>query len=248
MTEHDRKGQSIATVWNAPTGWVNSFCVTPNYIVLVIHPMLANTSGVKFAWAESILNAFDFYPSEPTLFYVISRKSKGVIACYRSAASFSLNHVNAFEDAQANVVLDMVCYDNNAIAQQLSIENLRKPDAKVEKGHLRRYVLARPDHEAHQVYLANHSFITSAVSITSRIGTVWNYMTGSSALSSNATGTSGWHAWMPVVEYELLLSDTGLELPQLNPNYKMKPYSFVYGTSSGKNNTVWNSIVKIVSL
>ncbi|KAI8382481.1 carotenoid oxygenase [Blakeslea trispora] len=254
ISEADPKGSIIATIWNAPTGWTNQFCLTPNYIVMVIHPMLANTGAVKFSWSESILDSFDFYPSEPTLFYVISRKDKDVIACYRSSASFSFHHANAFEDIHGNVVVDLVSYQDDKITQQLSTEMLRQPEqmGRLASAELRRYTLKQPQHDAHQAYIANNSFIPSAVSITSRVGTVWNYVTGNTHLPENATGSSGWHAWMPVVDYEKL-TDVSLELPCVNPDYKMKPYSFVYGI--GFKDTVsslpvpegkiWDSIVKI---
>ncbi|RCI02924.1 hypothetical protein CU098_005962 [Rhizopus stolonifer] len=249
ISDADPKGHTIATIWNAPTGWVNHFGLTPNYIIMVIHPMLANTGAVKFAWSESILDSFDFYPSEPTLFYVISRKQKEVVACYRSSACFSLNGINAFEDMHGNVVVDLVCYQDDRITQQLSTEVLRQPETlDLPFAQLRRYVLQQPQHEAHQTYLANHSFIPSAVAITSRIGSVWNYVTGNTYSPENATGASGWHAWMPVVEYEVL-TDASLELPVVNPTYKMKSYGFVYGlgfkTPSVEQGTLWNAIVKI---
>lgn len=253
ITEQEPKGQVIATIWNAPTGWANNFAVTPNYIVMVIHPMLANSGAVKFAWSESILDSFNYYPSEPTLFYVISRKEKDVIACYRSAASFSLNHVNAFEDIHGNIVLDMVCYDDDKITEQLSTENLRHPEkmGQLAFAQLRRYVLNHPQHEAHKTYVDNNSFIPSTISVTSRIGSVWNYVTGNSSQPENATGASGWHAWMPVVDHKTLV-DITLELPQINPNYRMKQHTFVYGVGFSAENSVqegkiWDSIVKVVS-
>ncbi|GAA5813399.1 hypothetical protein MFLAVUS_006877 [Mucor flavus] len=251
ISEQEPKGHKIATIWNAPTGWVNNFALTTNYIIMVIHPMLANSAAVKFAWSESILDSFDFYPSEPTLFYVISRKDNDVIACYRSNASFSLNHVNAYEDVHGSIVLDMACYNDDKITQQLSTENLRHPESmgKLDFAELRRYVLSNPQHEAHQIYVANNSFIPSAVSVTSRIGSVWNYVSGSSNQPENATGSSGWHAWMPVVEFKKL-ADTTLELPQINPNFKMQNYSYVYGLgfspeSSIQEGRLWDSIIKI---
>ncbi|OBZ87002.1 Beta,beta-carotene 9',10'-oxygenase [Choanephora cucurbitarum] len=254
ISEADPKGSTIATIWNAPTGWTQQFCLTPNYIVMIIHPMLANTGAVKFSWSESILDSFDFYPSEPTLFYVISRQAKDVIACYRSNASFSFNQANAFEDIHGNVVVDLASYQDDAIAHQLSTEMLRQPEkmGRLAAAELRRYTLNQPQHDAHQTYVANNSFIPSAVSITSRVGTVWNYVTGSTNLPENAIGSSGWHAWMPVVDYEKLTNVT-LELPTINPDYKMKPYSFVYGLAFKDNlsslavpeGKLWDSIVKL---
>ncbi|CAO3594497.1 unnamed protein product [Absidia cylindrospora] len=87
-TEQDTRGSIIATVGNTPTGYVNSFAVTKHYIVLVIFPMLAHSSAVKFAWNESIMDSFSFYPAEPTLFYVISREKGQVVANYRAPSCF----------------------------------------------------------------------------------------------------------------------------------------------------------------
>ncbi|GAN07383.1 carotenoid oxygenase [Mucor ambiguus] len=251
VSEQHPKGEPIATIWNAPTGWVNSFALTPNYIIMVIHPMLANSGAVRFAWSESILDSFNFYPSEPTLFYVVSRKDKDVIACYRSAACFSFNQANAFEDVHGNVVIDMVCYENDAITQQLSTENLRHPETmgRLASSQVRRYTLNQPQQDAHKTYVANNSFIPSAISITSRIGSVWNYVSGGSNQPENAVGSSGWHAWMPVIGFDTLVEST-LELPQVNPNYKMKNYTYIYGlgfsaTSAVQEGKIWDSITKI---
>lgn len=88
-TEQNTRGSVIATVDNTPTGYVNSFAVTKHYIILVIFPMLAHSSAVKFAWNESIMDSFSYYPAEPTLFYVISREKGQVIANYRAASCFA---------------------------------------------------------------------------------------------------------------------------------------------------------------
>ncbi|KAI8993366.1 carotenoid oxygenase [Pilobolus umbonatus] len=251
ITDQEPKGHIITSIWNAPTGWVNNFAVTPHYIVMVIHPMLANTSAVKFAWNESILDSFNFYPSEPTLFYVISRKEKAVIACYRAPASFSFSQANAHEDVHGNILIDMVCYNDDAISMQLSTENLRSPETMdpLSMAHLRRYTLTHPQHEAHKVYVANNSYIPSVINITSRIGTVYNYVTGNMNKPDNAVGSSGWHAWMPVVAHQQLVEGF-LELPTINPNCNMKKYTFVYGVGFSTDNApqkgqLWDTIVKV---
>ncbi|CAO3671571.1 unnamed protein product [Rhizopus microsporus] len=245
VSKEEPKGHVIASIWNAPTGWVNGFALTSNYIIMVIHPMLANSGAVRFAWNESVLDSFTFYPSEPTLFYVISRTDKDVIACYRSSACFSLNQVNAYEDVHGNVVVDLVCYEDDKIVHQLSTENLRDPNMdRLPSSEIRRFVLSNPRQEANKIYLANNSYIPSTIGITSRIGSVWNYITGQSHLPENATGSSGWHAWMPIIKYERI-SDTVIELPQVNPHYRMRKYSFVYGLGNTGNSKIWDSIVKL---
>ncbi|KAG1450798.1 hypothetical protein G6F46_008310 [Rhizopus delemar] len=245
ISNQEPKGHPITTIWNAPTGWVNGFTLTPNYIVMVIHPMLANSGAVRFAWNESVLDSFTFYPSEPTLFYVISRVDKEVIACYRSNACFSLNQVNAYEDVHGNVTVDMVCYEDDTIVHRFATEKMRDADMeRLPSSEVRRFVLANPRHEANKIYLDNNSYIPSAISVTSRIGTVWNYVTGQAGQPENATGSAGWHAWMPVVKYERI-SEATLELPQVNPLYKMRKYSFAYGLGNTGNSKMWDSIIKL---
>ncbi|CAO3676973.1 unnamed protein product [Rhizopus stolonifer] len=245
VSEQEPRGHPITTIWNAPTGWVNGFSLTPNYIIMVIHPMLAHSGAVHFAWNESILDSFSFYPSEPTLFYVISRSEKQVVACYRSAACFSLNQVNAYEDVHGNITVDLACYENDAILHRFATEAMRDPEMeRLPPSDIRRFVLTNPRQEASKAYTDNNSYVPSTVSITSRVGTVWNYVTGQSNHPENATGASGWHAWMPVVKYERL-SEATLELPQVNPAYKMHKYSFVYGLGNTGNNKIWDSIIKL---
>ncbi|KAI9279290.1 carotenoid oxygenase [Sporodiniella umbellata] len=245
ISEQEPKGHLVTSIWNAPTGWVNGFSLTSNYIIMVVHPMLAHSSAVHFAWNESILDSFSFYPSEPTLFYVISRTEKQVIACYRAAACFSLNQVNAYEDVHGNIVLDMVCYEDDAIVHCFATEAMRDPEMKrLPPSEARRYVLSNPRQEASQIYLNNNSYIPSTISITSRVGTVWNYVTGQANHPENAVGASGWHAWMPTVKHERL-SDAVIELPQINPFYRMQKHSFVYGIGNTKGNKIWDSIIKL---
>ena len=54
----------------------------------MVFPLLANAGAVKYAWNESILDSFSFYPNEPTLFYVISREKGQHLVTYRSDACF----------------------------------------------------------------------------------------------------------------------------------------------------------------
>lgn len=66
--------------------------------------MLANSGAVKFAWNESIMDSFAFYPSEPTLFYVISREKGQHIVTYRSDPCFAYVIFPLYRDMYAHAI------------------------------------------------------------------------------------------------------------------------------------------------
>ncbi|CAO3633186.1 unnamed protein product [Cunninghamella blakesleeana] len=247
-TEQNPRGSLIATVQDAPTGYINSFAITKNYIVLTVFPMLAHSGAVTFAWNESILDSFSFYPSEPTVFYVISRKDKQVLASYRAPPCFSFNHVNAFEDNNGQIFVDIVTYNDDAIAYHLTTDQLRDTSSAkpLPSSQLRRYLLHNLDAAASSFVNNQSSYIPSISSVTSRMSYLWNYVSGSSGSSVNNNNnnqnnnnnnneldieqyndTTGWYSWMPIATYSVIGND--LELPIINSNYEMKKHNFIYG-------------------
>ncbi|KAG0173544.1 hypothetical protein DFQ28_002152 [Apophysomyces sp. BC1034] len=252
-SDRNPKGSVIGSV-TAPTGYVNSFALTRKYIILGIFPLLANSGAVKFAWNESIMDSFTFYPNEPTLFYVVSRANGQHVATYRSDPCFAFHHINAFDDERDNIFVDIVCYPDATIAHQLTTQNLRNPSTmeprRLACSEVRRYKLGRVD-EAKSIFSANNTVMPSTTSVTSKVSSVWGYLRGSSATDEEqrvgAIGT-GWHSWMPVASFEKRV-EPSLELPQVNPNYKMQKYTYMYGlgfsaTSAITDGRIWDSIVK----
>jgi torulene dioxygenase len=79
------------------------------------------------------------------MFYVISRAERQLIGSYKSEACFSMHHINAFEDEIDGIQVDMVCYDDDTIARQLTLDKLRNPSqmGQLQKGEVRRYELLR---------------------------------------------------------------------------------------------------------
>ncbi|KAI9489556.1 carotenoid oxygenase [Zychaea mexicana] len=257
ISDRDPKGKIIASV-TAPTGYVHSFSITPKYIVLVIFPLLANSAAVKYAWNESVLDSFSFYPNEPTLFHVISREKGQHLVTYRSDACFAFNHVNAFEDGRDNINVDIVCYRDDTIAHQLTTHNLRNPGemkpSRLAPSEVRRYVLSSIDEETIS-FMANNSMLPSTASITSRISSMWGYVRGSNAQANDvessagpSAAAAGWYATLPVTSYGKLVQPS-IELPQVHPLYKMHKYKYLYGlgfsaASSIGDGKIWDAIVK----
>ncbi|KAI8098951.1 retinal pigment epithelial membrane protein-domain-containing protein [Halteromyces radiatus] len=270
-TEQNTRGSIIATVYNTPTGYVNSFAVTENYIILVIFPMLAHSSAVKYAWNESIMDSFSYYPSEPTLFYVISREKGQVIANYQAPPCFGFNHANAFEDDNGQIFVDIVTYKDDTIAHHLMTDRLRDTTSAspLPMSEVRRYLLHNLN-AAQSTFVNNQSYIPSVNSITSSMSSLWNYVRGNSSTGNNGSSSdvgdvekplneNGWYQWMPIATFTKLGQD--LELPTLHPSYKLKKYTYLYGlgvtsesdiSNDMENNrgdngrpSYWNSIVKL---
>ncbi|KAI8355130.1 carotenoid oxygenase [Blakeslea trispora] len=260
ISDRHPKGELIGSV-TAPMAFVNTFSITPRYILLAIHPMLANTGGVKFNWNESIMDSFSFQPSEPMLIYVISRQNGQVVATFRSDPCFVFNHVNAFEDDYGDVVLDMICYPDDTIARQLTTEFLRNPNemkpSRLVASELRRYKLNKIQEESIQ-YLANNKSIPSKNNMSTRLSSVFS-MLGKKRQSlavpssdieyNNEDSANKWYAWMPIASFSKCVQIC-VELPQINPNLKMQDHTFVYGLSFSADNTlkngaIWDSIVKM---
>jgi hypothetical protein len=261
ISDRDPKGKLLAAV-TAPMAYVSTFSITRRYIVLVMYPMLANAGGVKYNWCESLMDSFSFRPNEPTLFYVISREKGEVTATYRSDACFAFNHVNAYEDDRDNIFIDMICYPDDTIARQLSTESLRNPGnmkpSRLVSSEVRRYMLANIDQERVN-YMANNTMIPSKTSVTTRISSMFGYFKGGKNTTHeleygntrSGSEPSAWCAWMPVAAYDKRVQPS-IELPCINPSFRMKKHTFMYGlgfsaSSALQDGAIWDSIVKTVS-
>ncbi|KAJ8658906.1 hypothetical protein O0I10_005288 [Lichtheimia ornata] len=232
ISDRNPKGALIGSV-TAPAAYVNSFSITPKYIILAIFPMLATSGGMKFSWNESILESFTFNRSQPTLFYVLSRQSGQHVATYRSDACFAFHHVNAFEDENDNVYVDIICYPDDTIAQQLMVEGLRNPTQmkppRLAASELRRYVL-------HTVSVTGSRHPSTAG------GNGGGGLFGAFRKTTPATNS------IPEASYNKWLQPS-LELPQVNPNYKLHAHTFMYGlgfsaSSSIADGQIWDTIIK----
>ncbi|KAI8085086.1 retinal pigment epithelial membrane protein-domain-containing protein [Halteromyces radiatus] len=268
ISDRDPRGTVIASI-AAPTAYINSFSITPKYIIFALFPMIANSGGMKFTWNESILDSFSFAPNESTMFYVISREKKALIAVFRTSSCFAFHHVNAFEDLEQrgnNVHVDMICYSDDTIAHQLSTGSLRHPEtmtpSRLASSEVRRYTLVNIEEE-HLAFLANQSPLpgvggnsTGGFSgrFASTVGNLFRNNKNKSIPNAAAAATGGddgkisSYSWIPLATYELIVQPS-LELPHINPHYNMHKYNYMYSlgfsaASSIMDGQVWNSIVK----
>ncbi|RGB38290.1 carotenoid oxygenase [Rhizophagus diaphanus] len=233
ITEKNPNGEFIASI-SAKASYVHSFAVTQRFIILVVFPFHGKNAGINFKWSDNILDSLTYRSEESTLFYVISRAKKQHVATYRSEPCFAFHHINAFEDDDDNLYLDIVCYDNTEICYDLSLENLRTGlVVELPLAEVRRYVLQNIQVE---------SIKFSKIPQATQLETLQNTVVG---LFKNVQPVT---YPLPVANYVRCLDST-LELPRINPKFHGQKYRYVYGIglsarAATQNGQIWDSLIK----
>ncbi|KAF9274236.1 hypothetical protein BGZ88_003172 [Linnemannia elongata] len=243
ITEKEPHGCLIASV-TAKTSHVHSFAVTPRYIILVVTPLNPADGGVKYSWGASLLDAFTFKKTEPTLFYVVSRVKRRHIATFKSDAFFFFHHVNAFEDAADNVYLDFSLYGDDTIAHQLSLSALLDRSAPaLTKPEFCRFELANVQAEAQR--LENYN---AAMANTGPVDKLRGFMRRVSVGQGNGASYAVPEKNSNAIPLATRIRSTpGVELPRINPIYHGLDYKYTWGVgiSEQGDGDMYDCIMKL---
>ncbi|KIK63352.1 hypothetical protein GYMLUDRAFT_72071 [Collybiopsis luxurians FD-317 M1] len=122
----------IAQIKDAPPSYLHSFAMTSKYIVLAIWQAHIAYSGLSILYNQNIAQSIEKWkPNVDSLFYVIDKKSGGVVAKYKTPPYFCFHQLNAYDDpATDDIVIDMSVYDDNSIIQHLYLDHLRSSSIK----------------------------------------------------------------------------------------------------------------------
>lgn len=121
--------------------YMHTFCVTQNYIVLILCPLIAKTNNLALGMKAFIKN-FAWMPEKSTEFLVIDKKTGKLIKKYSIGSFFCLYQINAFEENE-NIILDLATYHDAEILTNYYVNKLKvehQPSAMVT-----RYVLSNHD-------------------------------------------------------------------------------------------------------
>ena len=64
-------------------------------------------------------------------FYLVERSSGACVGSYEAHSFFAFHHVNAYEDSNGYVVVDLCCYPDATIIDQFYLHHLRS--SKLDK-------------------------------------------------------------------------------------------------------------------
>jgi carotenoid cleavage dioxygenase-like enzyme len=132
--------QEVAKLPVREPAYMHSFALTDRYAVLFDQPLVVNP--LKLALGKrSFIESYEWKPERGTRFLVIDRETGALRSTIEAEAFFTFHSVNAFE-ADGELVVDLVAYDDASIIDDLLLDNLRENGAPTAAGSsLRRYRL-----------------------------------------------------------------------------------------------------------
>ncbi len=127
----------IAKIAIQKAGYLHSFAMTKNYIVLVEFPLLINPLELLFSGKPYIEN-YHWHPQAATRLFVIDKCSGNVIGPLEADPCFAFHHVNAFEQNN-EVFIDLLGYPDSAIINSLYLANLMAEKNKLPSAQFYRF-------------------------------------------------------------------------------------------------------------
>jgi carotenoid cleavage dioxygenase-like enzyme len=131
--------RTIAKLPVSRPAYMHSFGMTERYAVLGECPLVVNPLDLAKAGRPFIEN-YRWEPERGAPFLVIDRSTGELAARVDADPYFCFHHVNAFE-ADGELVVDLVAYDDDTIVRSLYLSELRSADFDVPNVELRRYRL-----------------------------------------------------------------------------------------------------------
>ncbi|OZJ05214.1 hypothetical protein BZG36_02439 [Bifiguratus adelaidae] len=252
-TEQEPHGYLLGSV-ESKASPVHSFAITAQYVILVIYPFYPTLNGTRFSWNESVMDSFEFTSREPTFFYIFSREKKEHVATYKTDPCFAFHHCNAFEDDSGNIYVDICTYEDDTIAHQLSLEQLRHPEqmkpADLAIAELRRYKLSNI---TEAILAASRTPTPAASPINQATSAMFSLVRGAFGgrnvkYTHAPLDVDNVYLHLPKAEYERIC-DAPLELPCINAAYQRFRHRHVYGVGFSEETrkvkgSLWDSIIK----
>ncbi|ROT75096.1 putative beta,beta-carotene 9 [Penaeus vannamei] len=128
----------VATVpcqWKMRPCYFHAFSMTDNYFILVEQPL--GVSVPKFLLyhfsGRALAKAMDWMPNEKVKFHVIRRSDGHLLETKFEADTFFFFHsINAYEE-DGQIVIDLCCFDDGAVVNQIWLENITNPTETFNK-------------------------------------------------------------------------------------------------------------------
>lgn len=134
----DPEEHRVLARFEAAPAYIHSFALTERYVVLIVWP--AYLSPLKLLWNRNITDSMNWEPEDGTVFHVVDRRQRKLVARYRSEPFFAFHNVNAWDEG-GDVVIDLCGHDDPSVIDELFVDRLRDISTVPGLGRLRRYRL-----------------------------------------------------------------------------------------------------------
>ena len=155
IPEGTTRRERVGSVRVEKPAYMHSFALTADHAVLVEPPLVTHPTKFLLPGAGGFIDNYDWEPSRGTRFLLFGRDSGELVRETTVPAFFTFHTANAFErerDDAAELVVDLVAYDDDSAVTDLSMNALRGGGAGFPSGELRRYRLPldgeEPAHES----------------------------------------------------------------------------------------------------
>jgi carotenoid cleavage dioxygenase-like enzyme len=134
-------GRELARIKEPRPAYMHSFAITERHVILTEAPFRVDPLKLITDWEPYIRN-FRWDGSQPTRLHVVSLETGRVKATLETDPFFTFHHVNAYEDGDDRIVVDLLAYDDPSVIDALYLKTLRSGKLKnVPAAKMRRLTL-----------------------------------------------------------------------------------------------------------
>ncbi len=133
--------EKIASHHVSYASYVHDFSITKRFIVIVAYPLVVNPwdlNGIREKSTESsFIGAFKWKPDQGTIVSVFDKNDGSLVQEFKLPPFFALHHVNAYENANGQIALSLLAYDDPKIILDLALF----PDGNISPSNIRTITL-----------------------------------------------------------------------------------------------------------
>lgn len=130
-------GTTLAAMRVREPAYIHSFGMSARHVVIAEFPLVVNPVALLL-WLKPYIENFRWKPGRGTRFHVFDRATGALVRSVTTDAFFAFHHVNAHE-ADGELVVDLVGYDDASVIESFYLHRLEEPDLRIPPGTLRRY-------------------------------------------------------------------------------------------------------------
>jgi beta,beta-carotene 9',10'-dioxygenase len=131
------EGTTIATRTVREPSYIHSFGMSERYLLLAEFPLVVNPISLLL-WLRPYIENFRWKPARGTRIHVFDRATGKHVRSVTADPFFAFHHVNAYDDEDGSVVVDLVAYDDASVIESFYLNRLSEPDVQIPPGTLRR--------------------------------------------------------------------------------------------------------------
>jgi carotenoid cleavage dioxygenase-like enzyme len=138
------KPRAICSLPVKEPSYMHSFGLSERWLVLAEFPLVVNPLALALSGRPYIEN-YRWKPELGTRFTLVDRASGESIGGFQTDACFAFHHVNAYDDDNGDVVVDICAFADAGVIEDLYLDRLRSGEKPLATAELTRFRLQLAD-------------------------------------------------------------------------------------------------------